>query len=90
LMSKMNVTGKLLKNNKIISMETAVNEDASLNMTRQLEACLLEICKNLNIPIPIWMKKNTKEFVRFKKTIFTSEQFMEKVNFDSFVIEMDH
>ncbi|HBN84756.1 MAG TPA: hypothetical protein DDZ89_13025 [Clostridiales bacterium] len=86
----MNITGKLLKNNRIISMDQAINEDTSLNMTRQLEACLLDLCKSFNIPLPIWMKKNTKEFAHFKKTVFTSEQFLERVNFDSFVIEMDH
>ncbi len=85
----MNITGKLLKNNRIINIEMVTNDDDSLNMTKQLEDCLLNLCKLFNIPIPIWMSKNTKEFVHFGKTFFTSDQFIEKVNFDKFVIESD-
>lgn len=54
----MYITGKLLKNNRIISIDQAKNEDENLNMTRQLEACLVDLCKSFNIPIPIWMKKH--------------------------------
>ena len=84
------INGKLLKNNRIIAMNQVENTDDCLNMTRQLESCLLELCKVFNIPITIWMSKNTKEFVQFKKTVFTSEQFIENVFFDRFVIELDH
>ncbi len=34
------------------------------------------------------MNKNTKELASFSKTFFSDEQFMEKVYFDRFEIEM--
>lgn len=46
----------------------------------------MELCAALEIPVPLWLKKNTKELANFRKTFFTSEQFMEKVWFDKFEI----
>lgn len=86
----MTITGKLIKNNRIVEIKTVTNDEEGLNMTKQLESCLLDLCKFFNVPVPIWMNKNTKEFVNFKKTFFTSEQFIEKVYFDEFSIELDH
>ena len=62
------------------------NNDPQLAFNEKLEYCLLNICKQLSIPVPIWMEKNTKEFAHYKKTFFTNEQFIEDVWFDRFEI----
>jgi hypothetical protein len=66
-----------------------MEEDTMLQFHEKLEKCLIDLCREIGIPVPIWLEKNTKEFAYFKKTFFTNEQFVEKVNFDRFEIRLE-
>ena len=55
---------------------------------KDLEWCFVNLCKQLDIPMPLWLKKNTKEFARFRQTIFFEEQFTEKIEFNRFQINL--
>lgn len=84
----MKLTGQLIKSTAIIMQQTVENyEDIGFNA--RLEACLLLLCKEMHIEVPLWLEKNTREFVQFQKTFFSSEQFMEKVHFDRFEIILE-
>jgi len=83
------LTGNLIKGTKITKRAFFEGTDNSISYRDMLEECLIGICKELDIPVPIWMKKNTHEFAVFRRTFFTSEQFNEKVNFDRFEIKME-
>lgn len=84
----MRLTGQLIKGTAIISAET-VDNDENIGFNHKLEACLIDVCKKLEIQIPLWLQKNTREFVQFQKTFFTGEQFIEKVMFDRFEIRLE-
>jgi hypothetical protein len=81
--------GKLIKNTRVIMDVMVEREDESKPFRDILEECFLEICKSLDIPVPLWLKKNTTEFAAYKRTFFNSEHFVEKINFDRFEIRMD-
>lgn len=66
----------------------AIDEDPKHPFYKQMENCLLEICKGISIPIPLWMKKNSRELGAFRQTVFTAEQFLEPVHFDRFVLRL--
>ncbi|HOJ10420.1 MAG TPA: hypothetical protein PK733_07495 [Clostridiales bacterium] len=85
----MKLAGNLIKGTKIIRRASFEKEDQSISFHDMLEESLLALCKELDIPVPIWMKKNTGEFAMFRRTFFTSEQFTEKVGFDRFEIRME-
>lgn len=85
----MKLTGNLIKGTKIIKRAFFEKNDNSMSYRDILEECLIGLCKELDIPVPIWMKKNTHEFVVFRRTFFTSEQFNEKVKFDRFEIKVE-
>ncbi|HQM96980.1 MAG TPA: hypothetical protein PK705_08235 [Clostridia bacterium] len=82
------IYGKLIKKNMILTEEKAEYTDSDMTFQQKLTNCLVDICKKMDIQVPIWMNKNTKELAKFNKTFFTDEQFMEKVYFDRFEIEM--
>lgn len=82
------IYGKLIKKNMILTEEKAEYTDSNMTFQQKLTNCLVDICKKMDIQVPIWMNKNTKELAKFNKTFFTDEQFMEKVYFDRFEIEM--
>lgn len=84
----MTLTGKIYVETKLIrEAETADNNEGH-SFRDKLEKCLIELCAKLEIPVPLWLKKNTRELAVFRKTFFTSEQFIEKVWFDRFEIKL--
>lgn len=81
--------GKLVKGTKILKEAVAENNEEGFSYRDTLEKCLIDLCKKLDIPVPLWLKKNTTEFVSFRRTFFTSEQFIDKVSFDRFEIKVE-
>jgi hypothetical protein len=80
--------GKLVKDLKVLKETFVENDMENVSYHDMLEKCLIDLCRKLDIPAPIWLKKNTAEFAGYHKTFFSSEQFIEKVKFDKFIIEV--
>ena len=85
----MKLYGKLIKDTRIIKETFAERNDESVSFRDQLEQCLIQVCKDLDIQVPLWLKKNTKDFVNHHRTFFTSEHFVEKISFDKFEIRIE-
>jgi len=81
--------GKLLKNTNIIKEAAVEKADDNLPFADLLEDCFIDLCKQLDVQVPLWLKKNTSEFAAFRKTFFTKEQFIEKVTFDRLEIRIE-
>lgn len=78
---------KKIKSNKIIDSIVVKNkEDISLEQKR--DKCLKEICKKLDISVPVWLKKHDFEFSQFKYVIFYSQDFIDEIDFDKLEIEL--
>ncbi len=82
----MKLYGKLIEQGKMIKEAWAEPQNSSDDFREQLEECLIMVCKELDIEVPIWLKKNTKEFGLYRKTSFNSDHFGETINFDRFEI----
>ena len=85
----MRMTGKLIKGTITLSEAEYQVDDSDGSYQDRLEKCLLEICHLLNIEVPIWLKKNTKEYVRFQRTSFNADQFFNPVIFERFEIKVE-
>ena len=84
----MKLEGRLFVANRmteIKEVETVDKEGEPYSV--RLERALIELCRQMDIPVPMWMKKNTHEFAAFRQTIFFREQYTEKVRFDRFQIK---
>lgn len=84
----MKLTGKLYVQTKQVKEATAEDNEEGHDFREKLEKCLIDLCAELEIPVPLWLKKNTRELAIFRKTFFSSEQFIEKVWFDKFEIKL--
>ena len=82
----MTLYGKLFINGKIVREGASSDDDSDHSFRDKLENCLVGLCAVLEIPVPLWLKKNTRELAVFRKTFFSSEQFIEKVWFDKLEI----
>jgi len=84
----MRLEGRTYISNKILNIhEVDIPEDGG-SFVENLEKALVELCRQMEIPVPMWLKKNTKEFAAFHQTIFFAEQYTDKVVFDKFQIKM--
>lgn len=84
----MKLEGKLFRANLAIAEKEVEKLDESESFVKDLEQCFVLLCRELDIPIPLWLSKNTTEFARFRQTIFFEEQFTEKVLFNRFQIRL--
>ena len=84
----MKLEGRIFRANLLLREATVEKADTDGKFVPQLEKCLIELCHELNVPIPLWLEKNTFEFARFHQTLFFAEQFTEKINFDRFQIHL--
>ena len=85
----MRLHGKIIKETRIIKETFIERSDENIPFRDQLEECLILLCKELDIQVPLWLKKNTKEFVNHHRTFFTEEHFIEKIKFDKFEIRIE-
>lgn len=84
----MRLEGKLFKDNLMVRQSVAARDDPDLKFVRELELALIDLCRSLDIPTPLWLSKNTHEFAAFRQTIFFRDQFTEDVAFDRFQIRL--
>lgn len=83
----MKLEGRLFVANRMTEIKEIETEDTNEPFSTQLGRALVELCRQMDIPVPMWMKKNTHEFAAFRQTIFFKEQYMENVRFDRFQIK---
>jgi len=85
---KMRLEGKLFKGNLMIRETAVTRNDPELSFVQELEKALVDLCHAMDVPIPLWLSKNTHEFAAFRQTIFFSDQYTETVHFDRFQIRL--
>ena len=84
----MKLEGKLFKGNLMTREAVVIRNDPELSFVKELENALIDLCHVLDIPIPLWLSKNTHEFAAFRQTMFFSDQYTETVYFDRFQIRL--
>ena len=72
---------RLVRHHRIAKQETV---DCPWGDQRE---ALREACHEMDVPAPIWLNKNEKEFEQFHHTAFTADSFVETIPFDRMEIE---
>ena len=80
--------GKILHHQRIIQQKTFEIERPDLHLMDLIYLALDDFTLAFDIERPMWFDKNTKEIIRFKKTSFHKDQFIETIGFDAFEIEI--
>lgn len=84
----MRLEGRTFKGNTILNVCVVDHTNENVRFSKELEEALILLCADMDIPIPMWLSKNTHEFAVFRQTIFFSEQYNQKVNFDRFQMRL--
>lgn len=73
--------GKLFKDNRMLK-DTVIENSSSDTRTHKIFQSLDDICYQFDLGKPIWLDSNVTDFKRHRKTRFTSDNFMECIDFD--------
>ena len=84
----MRLEGKLFKGNLMTREAVVTRNDPEASFVKELENALIDLCHALDVPIPLWLSKNTHEFAAFRQTMFFSDQYTKTVHFDRFQIRL--
>ena len=84
----MKIWAKTIKDHRI--QQEVVQEFASARPSDILgwTGILAELCKPLDVAVPVLLKKHISELRQFSTTAFKQGDFMETIAFDSLVIEI--
>lgn len=85
----MRIVGKLVKGTTTLDEKVYEIVDQEGTYQDRLEKCLVEICYLLGVEVPIWLTKNTREYVKFRRTSFNADQFFNPVFFERFEIKIE-
>ena len=72
---------KLWKDNRLVKDLTAENAEP-VNRTKKVFDAMDRACEAWNLPKPIWLQNNLKEFKKSSRTRFGQDSFIESVDFD--------
>ena len=78
---------KLMKDNKIYKDITVENSENDTR-THKVFHALDEVCYQFDLGKPIWLDATVSEFKRHDKARFTSDNFIEAIEFDYLEIQV--
>lgn len=79
---------KEFRSNRLLRDMVVENASPELTRTKKIFAALDEICYAFDLSKPIWLEHNINEFKRIDKTRFTSDNFIDAIDFDFLEIQM--
>lgn len=79
--------GKIFKNNHLLTDYTYENSDCDTR-THKVFSGIDNMCHFFNIPKPIWLDKNVRDFKKFSRVKFRADNFVEEIDFDYFEIRI--
>lgn len=74
--------GRIVKGTRILKSETVPCDP------QDIDEALLALCRRFDVPRPLWLQKNEKDFASFGRTHFSQDHFMEPISFSRMEIEL--
>ncbi|MCR4908643.1 MAG: hypothetical protein K5985_07400 [Lachnospiraceae bacterium] len=76
-----------ISNNRTVK-ELVINDETGDTRTHKVLHALDRACASFDLPHPIWLKANEREFARIARTRFRRDSFVEEINFDYLEIQV--
>lgn len=73
--------GKLIKDSHLLR-DTVVELDSPAKRTAKVFEALKEVCMRFDLPVPVWLDNNVRDFQRVAKVRFRQDSFVEQIPFD--------
>ena len=79
--------GSIYKDTHILK-STVICDDTKDSRTQKVFHSLDSICHKFDLPSPIWLDANVKDFQKFSTVRFSQDNFIEILDFDYFEIQI--
>lgn len=76
------VWGKIMKENRLVKDTVIEIDDYEMSRTKRVYKALEDMCYEFDLAVPIWLKKNQEDFICYAKIRFTSDNFIDSIDFD--------
>lgn len=83
----MRLWGKIWKNNHLLKDKVICN-DTDDTRTHKILQSLEELCYDWDLSKPIWLDSNIRDFQRHDNTRFSSDNFIDSIDFDFLEIQI--
>ncbi len=80
--------GKIFHNHHLIKDHVVENADCTQSRTHKVFQGLEELAHEFDLPVPIWLDSNIKDFKRASKTRFRQDSFVEAIEFDYLEVQI--
>ena len=84
----MQLWGKIIQGHRTVRQYTMRLEPSDRPLAEQVQDALNEMVMELDLPRPIWFKRNVEDIEVFGRTEFHQDHFIEPVRFTKFEIEL--
>lgn len=78
---------KIFKENRMLK-DTVICDDTNDTRTHKVFHAIDEVCYQFDLGKPIWLDSTVADFKRHSKTRFTSDNFIEPIDFDYLEIQV--
>ena len=72
----------------VLLRDTVICDDADRTRTKKVFTALEEVCRQFDLPKPIWLDKTVREFQLHARARFYQDHFIEEIPFDYLEIEI--
>ena len=76
------VWGKIMKENRLVKDTVIEIDDYEMSRTKRVYKALEDMCYEFDLAVPIWLRKNQEDFICYARTRFTSDNFIDSIDFD--------
>lgn len=73
--------GKIIRDNHLLK-DIVIEENGSETRTAKVFHALQETCMGLDLPKPLWLDTNVRDFQKVAGTRFRQDSFIEEIPFD--------
>ncbi len=83
----MRIWGKIIRDNHLLK-DTVVLLDGTERRTLKVFEGLRLICLEFDLPVPVWLDTNIREFQKIARARFRQDSFIEPISFDYLEIQV--
>lgn len=82
------VWGKKIKHNKIVADYVSINDNPNQDEAKKLILAVEDICQKFDLSQPYWLEDHQLDILKYGRTHFKEEHFIETIDFDELEIEI--
>ena len=84
----MQLWGKIIQGHRTLKQHTMELEASDRPLVSRVQDALNDMVMELDLPRPIWLRRNMEDIEAFGRTEFHQDHFIEPVHFTKFEIEL--